>query len=399
MPARSDDRGGRVAFGATLALAMGIGPLAIFALSALAPTVVPELELSRTALGSVATVAFGAAAAASVLGGRQVDVFGGRAVLRWVFLTGAAAAAITASARTLVVLWVAAVLAGAGQGVANPVTNKLIAEHVPAGRQGLHIGVKQSGVPMAQALAGLTAPALALVVGWRGAILLAVALAAAGMVLAGTAVPRADASRPPTDEASSTPADPMVWWLTGYAFTVAMLTATVALYVPLYAFERVGLGATVAGLGTGLLGAAGVAARILWGGVAERWDDASRALLTIAVLAGVSLVLLLAAEYVGPWALWVGVVGFGSTAMGANAVVMLAVIRAAGAGRTGRASGVVGLGLYLGFMSGPVTFGALVDLTASYTLAWTFLVLLAAGATAIALGWRRAARRARLRRP
>jgi MFS family permease len=386
----------RTAFGATLALAMGIGPLAIFALSALAPTVVPELGLSRTGLGSVATVVFGAAAATSALGGRQVDVFGGRTVLRWVFLSGAAAAAVTAAAGSLALLWVCAVLAGAGQGLANPVTNKLIAEHVPAGRQGLQIGVKQSGVPMAQALAGLTAPALALVVGWRGAILVTVVLALLGTVLSSTAVPaeRAGGGRGPGGAATA--ADPMVWWLTAYAFTVAMLTATVALYAPLYAFEQVGLRPTVAGLTTGVLGVAGVAARILWGRLAERRTDESGALLAIATLALVSLLLLLAGAHVGAWAVWVGVVGFGSSAMGANAVVMLAVIRGARAGATGRATGVVGLGLYLGFMTGPVVFGALADATAAYNASWAFLVGCSLVAGAIALVWRRRAPRAAL---
>jgi nitrate/nitrite transporter NarK len=89
----------RAAFSATLTLSMGISPFAIFALSALSPMVVTELGFSRTGLGSVATVAFAVAALSSVAGGRQVDVFGGRAMLSWVFITGGAAAIVMAVAQ------------------------------------------------------------------------------------------------------------------------------------------------------------------------------------------------------------------------------------------------------------------------------------------------------------
>lgn len=182
--------GPRMAFGATLAAGMGIGPFALIAVGALSPLIVADLGLSRTGLGSLATVTFAVAAATSIAGGRRVDAWGGREVLMGVFAAGGAAVALMAAAPSLVWLWGAAVLVGATQAVANPVTNRLVADHVPRGRQGLYIGVKQSGVQMTQAAIGFVLPPLAVVIGWRGSMLLGLTLAALGVVAAGLVLPR-----------------------------------------------------------------------------------------------------------------------------------------------------------------------------------------------------------------
>lgn len=379
----------RAAFVATLALAMGIGPFAVTAVGALSPVVVPELGLSRAELGSLATVTFAVAAAASILGGRQVDAFPARVVMVALFVTGGAAAVVAAGAASLAWLWAAAALGGLTQAAANPVTNQLVSEHAPAGRQGLQVGVKQSGVPMIQAVVGFVLPPLAVVVGWRGAVLTGVTLALLGVVAVRLAVPGAGAARSATEHGDRVRLPPGVWWLAGYTFVMSMTVMAVIIFAPLYAFERVGLSPAVAGMSTGVLGVAGIAARIGWTRVAERRAAPDRLLTALAAIACAAVALLAAGERLGPMALWAGLVGFGGSAVAVNAVVMLTVVRQAARGRTGTASGVVGLGLYGGFMTGPLLVGPLVDRTESYLLGWTVVAGLCLVAVAVCLVWRR----------
>ena len=383
--------GWRVAFAVTLTVSMGIGPFVIGAMGALSPLIVPDLGLSRTELGSLATVAFGMAAATSVLGGRQADVLGGRTVLFGVFAAGGTAAIVMASAPALPWLWVGALIAGISMGVANPVTNALVAEHIPAGRQGLQIGMKQSGPPMAHAFIGFTLPPLAVAVGWRGSVLVGVVLAAAGMVLLATIVPRSHGGSGHAKTGTASKVLPMVWWLAALTFLVGIASQAVLVYVPLYAFERVGLAAANAGMTAGATGTAGMLARIIWGRLSERWGSPILALASIVSLAFVALVLILASEYVGAVTLWPGLVLFGSSALATNAVVMLVIVREVGRGALGRSSGVIGIGFFLGYMTGPVAFGALVDLTDSYTIGWAVVALMCALSLVLLLAWKRSA--------
>lgn len=379
----------RVAFGAALAASMGIGPFAVNAVGAMSPLVVPDLGLTRTELGSLATVTFAVAATTSILGGRQVDIFPARRVAMGVFVLGGAAAATMASATSLAWLWAGAAVAGMTQAIANPVTNQLISDHVPSGRQGVYVGVKQSGVQMGQAVIGFALPSLALVVGWRGSMSVGVPLAVVGMVAVWLVLPASPAHGRPHPDAPRVRLEPMVWWLAAYTCLVSMTVQAVIIFAPLYAFERVGLSAQFAGMATGVLGATGIVARIMWSRAAERLDAPVRTLTVLAAIACGSVLLIAAGEPVGPWMLWLGLVGFGASAVAVNAVVMLTVVRGAAQGRTGRASGVVGLGLYGGFMVGPLAFGPLVDRTDSYFIGWSIVAGLAALAMGLTLVWRR----------
>lgn len=380
-----------MAFAAALAAAMSIGPFAVNAVGAMSPLVVPDLGLTRTELGSLATVTFAVAAVTSILGGRQVDVFQARRVTMAVFVVGGMAAATMATATALPWLWVGAALGGITQAIANAVTNQLISDHVPSGRQGVYVGVKQSGVQMGQAVIGFALPSVALVVGWRGSMSLGVALAVLGVVGVRLVLPATAAHGRGHPDAPRVRLEPMVWWLAAYTCLISMAVQAVMIFAPLYAFERVGLSAQFAGMATGVLGATGIVARITWTRTAERFNAPVRTLMVLAAAACGSVLLIAAGEHVGQWTLWLGLVGFGVSAVAVNAVVMLTVVRGTAQGRTGRASGVVGLGLYGGFMVGPLAFGPLVDRTGSYLLGWS----IAAGLCAIALGltlvWRRTA--------
>jgi MFS family permease len=383
----------RAVFAFTLAVSMGIGPFATNSINALAPIVVPEFGLTRTELGSLTTIVFGVAGLTSILAGRQVDHFGGRPTLIVGFGCGAVAAGAMALSQGLSGFWVGAAFAGSAVALANPVTNQLIADHVPAGRRGLLLGLKQSGVPMVQGFVGLAVPAVALLVGWRGAVSLGIIAAIVGAAMGMALIPRAPRVRSIPKGIARAPLDRSVRWLAAYSFVIGIGVQPVLVYVPLYAFERVGLATATAGMSLGVIGVFGVAGRIGWAQASERRVRASVALAMVSTIATAATILILLGEYVGSWTLWVGVAGFGLSALAANSVVMMAVLQGSHDGSTGRATGIVSSGIFLGFMLGPATFGALTDVTDSYTVAWGLVAGLFFLSLLLALLWRRADKR------
>lgn len=382
----------RFGLGATLALAMGIGPLAIYALTALSPQITVELSLSRTQLGSLATASFLVAASTSVAGGHLIDRIGAWRVLLVLFATSGIALLAVGIAPDYAWLLVAVAVSGFAQSLSNPVTNQMVASLVAPGRRGTLMGTKQSGVQMSQFVAGATLPAAAALVGWRTATSASVVLAVIGvwllvvLVPRGGPVPHVEAER---DVAGRAPLPPAVWWLTGYIFLMGWGLQATNVHLPLYAFDRIGVGAVVAGATTGVMGAVGLVARIGWGRAAERATAPHRSLtfLALASVAGI-LALHLAST---AWAafLWVGVVLHGGAALASNVVVMLAALREVSARQVARATGVIAVGMYLGFAIGPITLGGIVDRTDSYATGWSLLAVLYLAAATLIVAWGR----------
>lgn len=377
-----------------LALGMGIGPLTHYALSALGPMVVADLDMSATEFGGLWLVAFGAAAVCTPGFGRLTDHVGPQRMLRLVFACAAAAMVLVGLAQSLVPLVLGVALAGVAVAISNPATNLAVASSVSAGRQGLVVGVKQSGVQVSQLIAGLALPALAVVIGWRGSVLLCVTLAVIGLVLARWAVAPSASHRIRRDEPRAA-MDPTVWWLTAYALVMGAVIQATNVYLPLFAHDELHRSVGEAGLVSAVLGGTGVLARLAWGRAVDRIPDVPVLLGVLAVVAGVGLAACgLAATY-GDVLMWSGAAIFGVSALAANVVIMMAVVRTASPGSVGRATGWASLGLYAGFMIGPVSFGMIVDSSAGYDGAWSLLCGLVALLLVIAACWKRFQRAAR----
>lgn len=385
----------RFAFGGTLAVAMGIGPLAIYVLSALSPAIIADLGISRTAFGVLATVSYLVTASLSIVTGGVIDRAPARPVMVLLFLLGGASLAGIGIAPGYLALMIAVALSGLTQALSNPVTNQAIATLLPAGRRGLTMGVKQSGVQMCQFIAGATLPILAVGMGWRGATLTMPILALGGILLVFLVFPRTSARsagriRVPRREREPLPR--AVWWLAAYSFLIGAGLQATNVYVPLYAYEEVGLGAVLAGGTTGLLGAVGVASRMGWGRLAERISPPQRPLAVLAIGGMIAAGLLYLAPRAAPL-VWLGVTAHALSAVAANVVTMMSVVRLVDLPQLGRASGVLALGLYLGFAAGPVAFGALADATGTFGIGWLSLIGVYLVAATMTLLWSRQERR------
>lgn len=385
------DRGGQgqvtlPGFAAALAVAMGIGPLLIYGLTAAGPLVIADLHLSRAQFGSFATVAFASAAVSSGVCGRLIDVYSERTTLLALYVASAGALALAAVAQSYLAVVVAVILSGCAQSLSNPVTNRLISSYAPARARGTLMGVKQSGVQMAQLSAGLVIPGLALLIGWRGGLAVAILIAAVGILITWRHVPRRSSIGTGRRSSVGGALPSAVWWLTAYAMLTGAALQASNVYMPLYGYEELDLSVASAGLTTAVLGGVGLVARIAWGRAADRMSSPRLPLLVLSLVAGFGAAcIFLAGSLHSTALLWGGAVLFGASGVAANVVVMVAVLQVSPRQVIGRASGVLAIGLYLGFALGPVSFGAVVDSTGRYDIGWIAVVMAFVAAAVLVL--------------
>lgn len=366
-------RRGTIGFGGLLVLAMSAGAFLTSALSVLAPFIIEDLGLSRTQMGMLFTVMFSIATVASPFTGHGVDRFGGRRGLIALFVAEGLAVIGVVMAPSWLWLLVALAVGGLSMAAMNPITNHLISQHVPHERQGLLMGIKQSGGQVNWFFAGLFLPPIAVVWGWRPALVTGTLIAVIGIAATARLMPPSSVEpRMPVEEHTSSLAlVRTVRWLAVYAFVMTLGMAAVGSYLPLYAFERLGYSEAGAGLLTAAIGIIGVVSRIVWGRWADHLGRPSRVLAWMSVAAAVGQLGIWLAEDLGTWLVWPSVVVFGATAAAWATVAMLAVVRMVPSELIGRASGMMLLGGHASLVVTPIAFGATVDWRGGdYTLAW-----------------------------
>jgi predicted MFS family arabinose efflux permease len=375
-----------------LALAMGTSTFAGYAFGVLGPNLVDEFEISRSELGLLTAVFFLVGGPLSLVAGPATDRFGARRVMLIAFAIAAATLVAMALAPAYPAMLVAAGLAGLALATGNPVTNKLVAVHLPPGTRGLVMGGKQAGVQVGAFMAGALLAPLAAQFGWRAALGWVALVPIAALLIAWVVVPPDETSAAKPDEPDARRRLPGgVRWLAVYAFLMGSGVAAVNAYLPLYLVERGGASQEMAGVVVATIGLVGIFSRLVWGWASERMPTFSPPLLMLGGGSVVATGLILAIEQFGLWVAWPAAILFGATAVTWNAVGNLAVITESGTGLAGRASGLLTFGFYMGFVGSPVLFGLLVDTTGSYTLAWSLVGLGFAATVLVIMGWRRSA--------
>ncbi|MFC7403336.1 MFS transporter [Citricoccus sp. GCM10030269] len=366
-----------------LLIAMGVGPLLNYGLSATSDLLIRQLGVSAGQFGLLITVLFVSAAVSSMVIGRLADVLSIRSQLVFNYGGTVLALLISAIGPYYWVLVVACILVGPAQVIANPTTNRVIYSAVPATKRSGWIGVKQSGVQASQLAAGLLFPTAALWAGWSGA-----AIAAGVVVLLllwwslrhippeaptdWSAVRRVLATRFRTRRTGASTSLPMqVWLFAAVAFCSGMGTQATNVYLPLFAVRDHDYSLLVGGLAAGLSGVVGVASRVFWGRAlgAGRRPGTLLALIASGALMGMAcMVASSALDIAGLF--WAGVALHGLTVLGTNVVVNAGTMQAVDATRIGAASGTTTMGMYAGFALGPVGMGAVVELTGGFLLGW-----------------------------
>ncbi|MEN8239041.1 MAG: MFS transporter [Actinomycetota bacterium] len=378
----------RWAFTALLFSTMGVGTFIAASLGIIAVVFITDLGISRAQLGFVFAINTVGAAVLSPVFGRITDRIGGRAALIVVALTAAGSFLMLGVAGSLITLAVGSAVGAVAQAGSNPATNKLIAEDLPAGSQGIVTGIKQSGVQAFIFAGGLIVPSMALAWGRVSAYVMfaavSVVLAAAGAWL----LPKQTQAHGPDAESSYRERLPAaIWWIAVYGFLLGFAASATVMFA-LFTTEKLGQSIVVGGAVAAVVGLTAMPARIAWAHHAERHHAYRSSLMIIALLAVLASFALLGAGAGAWWLIWVAAVLTGLGPSSWNSVGMLGLIVFAGPRAAGRASGVILFGFLVGLGIGPPFFGWIVDASGSYAGVWIAALAAAVAGTLVMVAWK-----------
>ena len=360
-----------------------VAALPAFLFGGLAALVRRDLGFGVEGIGLAVAGYFAVSALASIPAGRIGERIGARRGI----LIGATVSGLTllgmAASRNFWQLGIALALGGVGNALIQPAANLLLTQHVPIRRRGLAFGVKQSAIPASALLGGLAVATAGETLGWRGAFVVAAALAMVVPLL----IPRETASASP--HATRAPLPRISAGLVLLAAAAGASTAaanSLSSYIVEYGIET-GLTASRAGLVLMAGSAAGLVSRVV-----IAWQSDHRPgehLRVVAVLMGAAAVgYLVLASSVAPSLLVLGALIAFVMGWGWNALLIYSVVRlypTAPAASTGVTMG----GGFGGSVFGPAAFGYLV-VAFGFREAWIGAAACAlAAAIFVALGRRR----------
>jgi MFS family permease len=373
---------------------------ALVAMAVLTPPVfatlaAPEIGVNAHAIGLYTSLVYAAACLSAAASGGPLRRYGAIRLSQLCLVLCAAGLALAATASLPLVLGGALVL-GLGYGPVTPASSHLLIRQTPPERRALVFSIKQTGVPVGGALAGLLVPALVVALGWKGAALAAAALNL-GAALAVQPLRRAlDSDADPTARGERgvltairlVLAEPRLRRLALASLAFSAMQLCFSAFVVTFLSERVGLTLIAAGAVMATAQAAAIGGRILWGWVADRFV-ATRQLLG-------ALGLVMAASAAAPSLVMPGwpiaaiaavTATLGASGLGWNGIYLAEVATLAPAGKAGMVTGGALSLTFLGIVVGPALFSAVVGASGSYRLA--FLAASCCAAIAAVAVWRR----------
>jgi MFS family permease len=384
-----------VALVATLAIQV-FTSFAATSTAVLAPAMAQAFAIAPKWIGVFIGLVYAGAMLASLACGGFIERFGAIRVSQIAVILCAIGTVVIAFApdRAVALLIVAALVIGAGYGPITPASSHLLIRTAPPERLALTFSIKQTGVPAGAALAGATLPGLALLMGWRHALLVAAAFGIAIAAAAQATRAAFDTDRRPSRRLSTAAVlQPLrlVWRSRAltelalisfvYAGTQVCLTSFIVVYLTeTLQWSLVGAGfvLTVTTLG-------GVVGRIVWGIVADRLWPPRRVLGAIGIIAALCGAAIAAAASSWPTAALLAIAWlFGATAIGWNGVQLAEVARQAPDGAAGAITGAAGFITFSGVVAGPPLFALLASATGSYRVGFgVFAALSCAGGLAL----------------
>ena len=388
-----------VALAATLAIQI-YAAFAATAPAVLAPEIARTFGVEARWIGAFVGLVYAGGMFASLASGGFIERHGSiRVSQACVVLCALGVAGIAlAPAHAIALLAAAAVVIGLGYGPITPASSQLLQRTAPPARMALTFSIKQTGVPAGAALSGALLPALALATGWRSAFAIA---ALAGLAIVATAQPiRAglDADRDPKGRVSAAGIIAPLSLLresralrdlalVSFAYSATQVCLTSFLVV--YLTETLHFSLVAAGLALTSATLGGVAGRIGWGYVADRWLRPRVVLATIGFCAAACGALTAVATSAWPPpAIATLAALFGATAIGWNGVQLSEVARLAPPGSAGKVTGATGFVTFAGVVVGPPSFALLSSVTGSYRIGFAAFAA-ASVAAAVALLARR----------
>src|SRR5690606_3072432 len=246
--------------------------------------------------------------------------------------------------------------------------------------------IKQTGVPLGGVLAGVIVPSLADMAGWQIAFLV---IAAATLLCAVAIQPlcaELDADKDKTQALSfgNGLVAPLrlvfsqrsLAVLAAVSFMLSITQLSLVTYMVTFLHDDLSMGLIVAGFTLAVAQAAGVAGRLLWGYISDRFLGPIAMLGLLAVLIGACSLLMPFLQHFDSQILTLIVLSlFGSSAVGWNGIYLAEVARQAPPGQASIATGGALCMTFLGIVIGPPIFGLIAGAFGSYGLAYASLIV------------------------
>ncbi len=358
---------------ATLAV-QTLATMALYSLPTVAPEVARDLNVSGTLVGSFVAAAYGVGIVSALLSPGLVRRYGGVRATQAVLLAAAGMLAFAALGSGTTGLALAVIVLGLGYGAAAPASTHLLVPQTPQPVFNLVMSLRQIGVPLGGVLAALILPPLALVIGWRGALLVELGPVLLLIVLMEFPRRRWDSDREPNRRVfGRTLWQPFALLresrfrrLSIAAFVYAGLALCLVAFMTVQLTTVVGLNLVQAGQILAAYQIAGSVSRPIWGWIADRFLTPAQTLSVHG--AGLAATAVLTGFY-GPgwpaWAVMANALVAGCTAGGYTGVAYAEYASLGGARRT-EATGLGTAIMFAGGMAVPPVFGAAVTALGSY---------------------------------
>lgn len=362
----------------SLALALTcitVSVLPVFLFGALASFIRKDLVFGHAELGATAAAFYLTSALASIPAGRLAHRLGperAMAVAASVSILVLGSVAVFASTWEIALALLA--IGGAGNALAQPGANAIVARDQPSHLQGTSLGILQTAIPVSTLLAGFAVPLVAGLISWRwafaAAAMLAIPVVAYGLPRR-TTVPATPADR--TRRRRGSPNVPLYVLAAAGACAAAVGNILGAFYVESVITR--GFDVATAGMLLVVGSVCGIAGRLLWGWLADRWPYDPLNFVVVLLLVGIVGILLIGhTAALAP--LLVGTLLSFGAGWAWKGLYNLSVVRE-NADSVSIALGVTQMGVFAGSVVGPLGFGVLVEHW-DYEVAWT--------ASALALG-------------
>ena len=362
---------------AALAVSLAVQTLTAMGLAVpavLAPVAASDLDVAPTALGRWVGFSYMMAMFAGLAGGTFVVRYGPARMHQLAVLGVALGLAIGAGAN-LAFLFACGALLGAAHGLVNPASSAILATASPPRIRSTVFSIKQTGVPLGGAIAGVLVPGLLLWMSWQ-AVVLALAVGAAMLLpLVALHRPVHDITRRVEHLHLRSFVAPVVevWGnraileLAAVSGMYSAIQISFLTYLVSYLKLELGYSLVAAGVVFSAAQISGALGRVLWGVVADHLFKPR------SVLAGLGLVMALCgtavASFTAAWppsAVLSVCVLYGATAVGWNGVFLAEVARLSPEGRVAFLTGGTQFFTFAGVLIGPPLFGAIASWAGSF---------------------------------
>src|SRR3954449_4528670 len=349
----------------------------------IAPLVLAELAADPAWVGVYFGATAGAALVAQMGCGSFIVKYGALRMsqVALVLLGGGMAAAAEGG---LLGFGASAVIGGGGAAVSTPTSSQLLGRVSPPRLAPLVFSIKQTAVPAGVLICGFLGPAMAIALGWRGAMLATAAACVIGAAMLQPLRARFDDDRVPSrrfrlsDFRATIASVVRARELRALSFACFAFNGIQSVFTAYFVTYLVGLGYELAAAGSlfSIVVALAMPCRVLWGWlgslhVAPRLVMAG---LALGMAAGVmAMGVATTGAFGAAWPiLAIGLVGaiVSATAVSWHGILLSETARLAPAGRVGAVTGGVLSFGQIGALCGPFVFSLLLHLTGDYGAGW-----------------------------